>query len=92
MLAIEAGDAMPIADALSGVPGPVRPPLAVLVGPEGGFAPEEASVLRDCRFVEPVGLGPRLLRAETAAVAALACVQAIVGDWTERPPLRGVDA
>jgi 16S rRNA (uracil1498-N3)-methyltransferase len=54
---------------------------AVLVGPEGGFSPRERAWLRGLPFVVPVGLGPRVLRAETAALAALACVQAWRGDW-----------
>ena len=56
-------------------------PLAVLVGPEGGFAPEERALLSRLPFAKPVSLGPRVLRAETAAIAALAVVQAVVGDW-----------
>jgi len=56
-------------------------PAAILIGPEGGFSPAERSRLRGLPFVKPVGLGPRILRAETAAVAALAIWQAIRGDW-----------
>lgn len=56
-------------------------PWAVLVGPEGGFAPEELARLHGMDNVTRVGLGDRLLRADTAAVAALACWQAILGDW-----------
>ena len=51
-------------------------PLAVLIGPEGGFAEEERALLRAQSFVTPIPLGPRVLRADTAAVAALAIVQA----------------
>jgi 16S rRNA (uracil1498-N3)-methyltransferase len=58
-----------------------RPRLAVLVGPEGGFSPEERKLLRSLAFVTPISLGPRILRADTAAVAALAVVQAAIGDW-----------
>lgn len=54
---------------------------AVLVGPEGGFSKEEAEKLRRLSFVKSVSLGKRILRAETAAIAALACWQAISGDW-----------
>ncbi len=57
------------------------PPAAVLIGPEGGFAPEEAERLRRLPFARPVSLGPRVLRAETAAVAALTLWQARAGDW-----------
>jgi 16S rRNA (uracil1498-N3)-methyltransferase len=56
-------------------------PWAVLVGPEGGFSPEELDLLHSRDHVVSVGLGDRLLRADTAAVAALACWQAILGDW-----------
>jgi 16S rRNA (uracil1498-N3)-methyltransferase len=56
-------------------------PLAVLVGPEGGFAEYERAALVARKFVTPVSLGPRILRADTAAVAALAVVQATLGDW-----------
>jgi len=60
----------------------LRPgPLAVLVGPEGGFSEEERRLLRSQPFVCPIGLGPRILRADTAAAAALALVQAVCGDW-----------
>jgi 16S rRNA (uracil1498-N3)-methyltransferase len=56
-------------------------PLAVLIGPEGGFAKEERRMLRAAAFVSAIPLGPRILRADTAAVAALALVQASLGDW-----------
>jgi len=55
----------------------------VLVGPEGGFARSELDALRKLPFVTAVSLGPRALRAETAALAALACWQALIGDWQE---------
>lgn len=57
------------------------PPLAVLIGPEGGFSEEERDRLRSLDFVTPIPLGPRILRADTAAVAALAIIQATLGDW-----------
>jgi 16S rRNA (uracil1498-N3)-methyltransferase len=53
----------------------------VLIGPEGGFAPEERERLRALPFVIPVSLGPRILRADTAAISALTLVQAAIGDW-----------
>lgn len=56
-------------------------PWAILVGPEGGFSEEERAVLRAAPFVVPVSLGPRILRAETAAIAALTLWQAHLGDW-----------
>jgi 16S rRNA (uracil1498-N3)-methyltransferase len=66
-------------DALSAVP--PHAPLAVLVGPEGGFAEDERAALLKLPNVVRIALGPRILRADTAAVAALAIVQAAVGDW-----------
>lgn len=56
-------------------------PLAILVGPEGGFAPAEREAVLARRHVVRIALGPRILRADTAAVAALALVQAALGDW-----------
>ncbi|MEJ8473606.1 16S rRNA (uracil(1498)-N(3))-methyltransferase [Roseibium algae] len=56
-------------------------PLAILVGPEGGFSEDERVLLRARSFVSAIPLGPRILRADTAAVAALAVVQATLGDW-----------
>ena len=56
-------------------------PAAVLIGPEGGFDPEERALLRSLPFVAPISLGPRILRADTAAIAALTLWQAAVGDW-----------
>jgi 16S rRNA (uracil1498-N3)-methyltransferase len=58
-----------------------RAPLAVLVGPEGGFAEDERAALMQLPNVVRLSLGPRILRADTAAVAALALVQAAIGDW-----------
>ncbi|MEN3147185.1 16S rRNA (uracil(1498)-N(3))-methyltransferase [Neorhizobium sp. IRAMC:178] len=55
--------------------------LALLVGPEGGFSEEERERLRSLSFITAIPLGPRILRADTAAVAALAVIQAAVGDW-----------
>jgi 16S rRNA (uracil1498-N3)-methyltransferase len=61
-------------------------PLAVLVGPEGGFSAGERELLRSLPFVTAIPLGPRIMRADTAAVAALALVQATLGDWRNAPP------
>lgn len=55
--------------------------LALLVGPEGGFSEDERRMLRALPFVTAIPLGPRILRADTAAVAALAVIQAAIGDW-----------
>src|SRR5690606_16711301 len=89
MVCAEWGEARPIAEALQairsetlGEPGP----WAVMTGPEGGCAQSELDALRKLPFVTPVGLGPRILRADTAAVAALACWQATLGDGARRPP------
>ena len=56
-------------------------PVGVLIGPEGGFSDDERRLLLQQAFVIPISLGPRILRADTAAVAALAVVQSIIGDW-----------
>ena len=69
--------ASPIA-ALSAIP---PGPLAVLIGPEGGFSPDERADLLAAPFTLPISLGPRVMRADTAAVAALAIVNAVLGDW-----------
>jgi len=82
LLCDESGTAPPIAAVLSQAP----VALALLIGPEGGFAPDELDGLRKLPFVTPIGLGPRILRADTAAISALAIVQALIGDWNgERP-------
>jgi 16S rRNA (uracil1498-N3)-methyltransferase len=59
-------------------------PLAVLVGPEGGFEASERTLLLEQPFVLAVSLGPRILRADTAAVAALALVNGVLGDWRQQ--------
>ncbi|ODN71697.1 16S rRNA (uracil(1498)-N(3))-methyltransferase [Methylobrevis pamukkalensis] len=56
-------------------------PLALLIGPEGGFSADERRGLRALPYVTAIPLGPRILRADTAAVAALAVIQATIGDW-----------
>ena len=56
-------------------------PLALLIGPEGGFDESERALLSSKPFVTRISLGPRILRADTAAVAALALVNAVLGDW-----------
>ena len=88
--ALEAGEAAPLAEAAFSLASRVqkKPPLALLIGPEGGFAPEEQMLLRTCTSLIPVGLGPRLLRADTAALAGLSLLQALLGDGATRPPLR----
>jgi 16S rRNA (uracil1498-N3)-methyltransferase len=60
--------------------------IDILIGPEGGFAEEERAVLLRQQRILRLSLGPRILRADTAAVAALALVQAVLGDWTGSHP------
>ena len=89
----EAGEAVPLVEHLAGWERDAEQPAAILTGPEGGFAPEEFALLRRHPQVSLVSLGPRILRADTAALAALACWQAWAGDWTRdggaRPAFRG---
>jgi 16S rRNA (uracil1498-N3)-methyltransferase len=63
------------------VPPPEGEGWTILIGPEGGFDPAERALLRASPFVTPVTLGPRILRADTAAIAALTLWQAALGDW-----------
>lgn len=89
IFADEQGEAPPALQALlswtAGVPagevagGPRK--LALLIGPEGGFTSEERRMLRALTYVTPVSLGPRILRAETAVIAALSVIQSVWGDW-----------
>lgn len=72
-------------ETLAGVARPLPPrdgmPTAIVIGPEGGFSEDEQARLRALPHVWPMSLGPRILRADTAAVAALALWQAACGDW-----------
>ncbi len=91
LVCAEAGAAQPIGDVLRAAaerPGAAQEPWAIMTGPEGGYAESELDALRQVPFATPVGLGPRLLRADTAAVAALATWQALLGDVTGRPAWR----
>ena len=74
----DAGRARPLGEALIAIK---SQKLALLIGPEGGFTPDERRMLRALPFVTPVSLGPRILRAETAVIAALAVAQSAWGDW-----------
>jgi 16S rRNA (uracil1498-N3)-methyltransferase len=74
----EGGEAQPIAEAVANTRGA---PCAILTGPEGGFDPAERDRLRALPFVTPLTLGQRILRADTAALAALSVWQALAGDW-----------
>jgi 16S rRNA (uracil1498-N3)-methyltransferase len=67
-VALERADVRPLT--------PFLGPAGLLTGPEGGFGPRDRAALDQCRFVRPVSLGPRILRAETAAIAGLALLQA----------------
>lgn len=85
---VETGAARPIAEILSEQRERAN---GLLIGPAGGFTAQETALLGRTPFIVPVGLGPRILRAETAAIAALACRQAMAGDWrdeTARPLFR----
>jgi 16S rRNA (uracil1498-N3)-methyltransferase len=79
MFCDEARDAPPAATALAKQP---RGPWAILTGPEGGFDPAEREMLRGLSFVTPVSLGPRIMRADTAALAAISVWQTTQGDWS----------
>ncbi|HEY2179044.1 MAG TPA: 16S rRNA (uracil(1498)-N(3))-methyltransferase [Caulobacteraceae bacterium] len=74
----EAGDAPPILEALRNAK---RGAWAILIGPEGGFTEAERAAARAVQGSVPVSLGPRVLRADTAAIAALCLWQAALGDW-----------
>jgi len=79
ILCDESGAGAPIGEAVAA--GGPAPSAALLVGPEGGFAPSELDALGKLPIVSRMSLGPRVLRAETAALAAIAVYQAIAGDW-----------
>jgi 16S rRNA (uracil1498-N3)-methyltransferase len=74
----EAGDARPVLNVLAGAG---TGPWSILIGPEGGFSPAERERLRGLDFAVPASLGPRILRADTAAISALTLWQAALGDW-----------
>ena len=94
LVCCEAGQVPPLSDVLTdfqgqGTGSPPPGPWAAMCGPEGGFAESELDALSKLPFVTLAGLGPRILRADTAAVAVLACWQAWLGDWRSRPVGRG---
>ena len=62
--------------------------IAMLIGPEGGFAQQELALLRTCSFVQGVGLGPRILKADTAAITLLSLLANQCGDWNLQPEFR----
>ncbi len=78
----ERGDVPSIAHALQTLP--PKASIGFLIGPEGGFSSQEIAYLKSFPFMQFISLGSRILRAETAALAAVACYQAIVGDWGDK--------
>lgn len=78
IFADEAGDAQAALSTLKDIS---QTPAAILIGPEGGFTPKEREILRVQDFVVPVSLGPRILRADTAALSLMTLWQAVQGDW-----------
>jgi len=77
IFADETGDAATAQEVLTDLKGPA----AILIGPEGGFDPKERDMLRSKPYITPVSLGPRILRADTAALSLLTLWQAVQGDW-----------
>ena len=77
----ETGGGPPINEVAAEIAAGEKAGIAILIGPEGGFAKVELDGLANLAFVRRTDLGRRILRAETAAIAALACFQAIAGDW-----------
>ena len=68
----------PIVDILNNI----SRPLSILIGPEGGFSKKELEYFVNFDFIKSVSLGPRILRADTAAIASVTCYQSFVGDWS----------
>jgi len=81
--------ALYFADEAGGAPlAPAPGPAAILIGPEGGFTDEERDAVRALPQARPVSLGPRILRADTAALAAVSLWMAAAGDWRSSPRAR----
>lgn len=78
----ESGKGEPLNTLLAAMP---KGAYGLLIGPEGGFSADEQRMLANIAFVRPFTMGPRILRADTAATAALACVQMHLGDWDAKP-------
>jgi len=91
IICAEFGKALPIVEALLSIKDQKSSSIAIITGPEGGYSVEEMELLLSLPKAVPVRLGPRIIRAETAAIAALACYQAVMGDWSgfhhSSPPL-----
>jgi len=83
VICAEIGEARSVYKALQSIDAKKGQKAAIITGPEGGFAPEELEKLRRLPHALPIRLGPRILRADTAALAALACWQAICGKWKD---------
>lgn len=84
----ESGEGLPPLELFAQLPAGISR-WGVLVGPEGGFTPDELAVLRTKDFAKPISLGPRILRADTAGLAALTAVMAWRGDWDKKPRFEG---
>lgn len=82
ILCDESGEGKPILEALSGKN---INKAAIFIGPEGGFSADEFEMLRKKPYMISVGMGARILRADTAAIAAITCYQAVLGDWSFSP-------
>ena len=82
MVCDETGGGEPVIDALRKIRGTAASDSwGILTGPEGGFSRSELDLMAENPIVTRVGLGPRILRSDTAAIAALVCWQAVLGDW-----------
>jgi len=86
LVCAEGGEAVPLAELAASH---ANSGAGFVTGPEGGYSAAELDFIHKHSLVQTVGLGPRILRAETAALAALAVWQAVAGDGKTRPPLRG---
>lgn len=75
----ESGRSLPIIAQLKNLN--INSKLAILIGPEGGFTEKEYQLISSQKYACPVSLGPRILRADTAAIAATSCVMSVLGDW-----------
>lgn len=86
ILCDESGSGSPAVAALTKL---TKGKYAIFTGPEGGFSKTEFEILRKHPYIIPIGMGPRILRADTAAIAALACCMSVLGDWDEPPHFEG---
>lgn len=84
----ESGHGSPLYDTLLTLP--KTTPLAILTGPEGGFSDSEFELLRKQPYTRPVSLGPRILRADTAGITAIACCMSVMGDWHHLPDYKDI--